>query len=160
MTARSVTHATFVVERTYDASPARVFAAWARPEAKSRWFMEPGGEFELEFRVGGREFSRGGLPDGSVYTFEGRYQDIVPDERIVYAYDMHLGDARISVSLATVELKPDGDHTRLIFTEQGAFLDGLDTPELREQGTGSLLDALAEELGRGEGVDDSSASGR
>jgi uncharacterized protein YndB with AHSA1/START domain len=146
MTERSVEHATFAVERSYDASPARVFAAWASPEAKSRWFLEPGGEFELDFRVGGREFSRGGLPDGTVYTFEGRYQDIVPDERIVYAYDMHLDDRRISVSLATVELKPDGERTRLLFTEQGAFLDGLDTAREREQGTGSLLDALGEEL--------------
>jgi uncharacterized protein YndB with AHSA1/START domain len=149
MTERSVKHATFAIERTYDASPARVFAAWAQPESKARWFLEADAEFELDFRVGGREFSRGALPDGSVYTFEGRYQDIVPDERIVYAYDMHLGDRRISVSLATVELKPDGERTRLVFTEQGAFLDGLDTPELREQGTGSLLEALAEELGRG-----------
>ncbi len=38
MTDRSVTHATFVVERRYDASPARVFAAWADPAAKARWF--------------------------------------------------------------------------------------------------------------------------
>jgi uncharacterized protein YndB with AHSA1/START domain len=149
MTERSVKHATFAIERTYDASPARVFAAWAQPESKARWFLEADAEFELDFRVGGREFSRGALPDGSVYTFEGRYQDIVPDERIVYAYDMHLDDRRISVSLATVELKPDGERTRLVFTEQGAFLDGLDTPELREQGTGSLLEALAEELRRG-----------
>jgi uncharacterized protein YndB with AHSA1/START domain len=146
MTERSVTHATFVVERSYDASPARVFAAWAQPEAKARWFGGSGGEFELDFRIGGREFNRGGLPDGSVYTFEGRYQDIVPDERIVYAYDMHLDDRRISVSLATVELKPAGAGTRLIFTEQGAFLDGLDTPAQREEGTGSLLEALGEEL--------------
>jgi uncharacterized protein YndB with AHSA1/START domain len=70
----------------------------------------------------------------------------VPDERIVYAYDMHLDDRRISVSLATVELKAARAGARLIFTEQGAFLDGLDTPEQREQGTGSLLDALAKEL--------------
>lgn len=149
MTERSVTHATFAVERTYGASPGRVFAAWAQPEGKARWFLEPGGEFELDFRVGGREFSRGRLSDGSVYTFEGRYQDIVPDERIVYAYDMHLDDRRISVSLATVELQPAGDGTRLIFTEQGAFLDGLDTPGLREQGTGTLLDALGEVLKQG-----------
>jgi uncharacterized protein YndB with AHSA1/START domain len=146
MTERSVTHATFVVERTYEASPARVFAAWSQPDAKARWFGGSGGEYELDFRIGGREFSRGGPQGGPVYTFEARYQDIVPDERIVYAYDMHLDDARISVSLATVELKPAGEGTRLIFTEQGAFLDGLDTPEQREQGTGGLFDALGDEL--------------
>lgn len=144
----SVAHATFVVERTYDAAPSRVFAAWSEPEAKARWFGGSDGEFELDFRVGGREFSRGGPPDGPVYTFDGRYQDIVSDERIVYAYEMQLDDRRISVSLATVEFKPASGGTNLVFTEQGAFLDGLDSPEQREEGTGSLLDALGEELRR------------
>ena len=149
MTERSVAHATFVVKRTYDASPARVFAAWADPAAKSRWLAgpdEPTAEFELDFRVGGREINRGGRPDGQVYTYEARYQDIVPDQRIVYTYDMHRGETRISVSLATVELEPAGAGTRLIVTEQGAFLDGGDQPQYREQGTGELLDALGATL--------------
>jgi uncharacterized protein YndB with AHSA1/START domain len=148
MSDRTVTHATFAVERSYAATPARVFEAWADPVAKSRWFG--GGDdrqHELDFRVGGREVSTGTV-DGTVFTFEGRYQDIVPDERIVYAYDMHMGEARISVSLATVELTPDGDGTKLIFTEQGAFLDGLDDPSQRESGTGALLDALGKEVER------------
>jgi uncharacterized protein YndB with AHSA1/START domain len=152
MTERSVTHTTFVVERTYDASPARVFAAWANPAAKARWFAGPDewetAAFELDFRVGGREISRGGPKGGPVHTFEGRYYDIVPDERIVYTYDMHLDETRISVSLATVEFKPTGAGTRLIFTEQGAFLDGYDMPAQREQGTADLLDALGAELRR------------
>jgi uncharacterized protein YndB with AHSA1/START domain len=147
---RSVTHATFVIERTYDTPPARVFAAWAEPEAKARWFGPDGdrGDYELDFKVGGRELNRGSAPDGDVYTYDARYQDIVMDERIVYTYDMLRGDTRISVSLATVEFKPDGSGTKLVFTEQGAFLDGQDTPDLREGGTGSLLDALGVELGR------------
>jgi uncharacterized protein YndB with AHSA1/START domain len=151
MTERSVTHATFVVERTYEASPARVFAAWSDPAAKASWFAdpdEPSSEYELDFRVGGRELNRGGAPDGHVYTFDARYQDIVPEERIVYTYEMQQGETRISVSLATVELEPAGAGTRLVFTEQGAFLDGHDTPDLREQGTGSLLDALGSALQR------------
>jgi uncharacterized protein YndB with AHSA1/START domain len=150
MTERSVTHATFTVERTYDASPARVFAAWAEPAAKARWFGDPDQgveEFELDFRIGGREFNRGKV-EGQDYTYEARYQDIVPDERIVYAYDMHAGGSRISVSLGTVEFEPDGAGTRLTYTEQGAYLDALDTPEQRQQGTGGLFDALGEELAR------------
>lgn len=150
MTERSVTHATFTVERTYDASPARVFAAWAEPAAKARWFGDPDQgveEFELDFRIGGREFNRGTV-EGQDHTYEARYQDIVPDERIVYAYDMHAGGSRISVSLGTVEFEPDGAGTRLTYTEQGAYLDGLDTPEQRQQGTGGLFDALGEELAR------------
>jgi uncharacterized protein YndB with AHSA1/START domain len=152
MTDRSVTHSTFVVERDYDASPSRVFEAWSDPEAKARWFGPPSddakGEYELDFRVGGRELNRGVGPGGALFTYEARYQDIVPDERIVYAYDMHMDQDRISVSLGTVELAPDGDKTHLTYTEQGAFLDGLDSAELRQSGTGGLFDALGEELAR------------
>jgi uncharacterized protein YndB with AHSA1/START domain len=147
MSERNVTHATFAVERTYAVPPARVFGAWADPAAKSRWFGGDDWQHELDFRVGGREVSTGTV-DGTVFTFEGRYQDIVPDERIVYAYDMHMGEARISVSLATVELTPDGEGTKLVFTEQGAFLDGLDDPSQRANGTETLLDALGKELER------------
>lgn len=152
MIERSVTHATFVIERTYPASPARVYAAWADPKAKARWFAchEEWGPFEheLDFRVGGRETNRGGPKGGPVHVFDGRYQDIVPNERIIYAYDMHLDDKRISVSLATVEFRPEGKGTRLIFTEQGAFLDGWDNAAQREHGTNELLDALGAELRR------------
>jgi uncharacterized protein YndB with AHSA1/START domain len=151
MAERSTEHATFVIERGYDASPDAVFAAWADPGAKARWFKgteDAPDEYELDFRVGGREINRGSGPDGQFYTYEALYQDIVPDERIVYTYDMHRGETRISVSLATIEFKAEGAGTRLIFTEQGAFLDGEDKPEYREEGTGGLLDALAAELAR------------
>jgi uncharacterized protein YndB with AHSA1/START domain len=144
MTQRSVTHATFTVERTYPAPPEEVFAAWADPTAKAQWFG--GGGFELDFRIGGRELNRGGPDGGPVFTYDARYYDIVDNERIVYAYEMHMDDARISVSLATIELTPTGDGTKLVMTEAGAFLDGHDTPEQREGGTGSLLDALGRTL--------------
>jgi hypothetical protein len=61
---------------------------------------------------------------------------------------MHLDDKRISVSLATVELKPAGAGTRLIYTEQGAFLDGYDDAGSREHGTRALLDNLDAALRR------------
>jgi uncharacterized protein YndB with AHSA1/START domain len=150
MTDRSVTHSTFVVERSYDASPARVFAAWADPEAKASWFASPKewgpDEFELDFRVGGRERSRGGPQGGPVFTYEAHYQDIVADQRIVYSYSMHMDQILISVSVATVELRAEGPGTRLVLTEQGAYLDGLDTSAERQHGTGELLDALGAAL--------------
>jgi uncharacterized protein YndB with AHSA1/START domain len=146
MSERSVEHATFVVERAYDAPPDRVFAAWSDPRAKARWFDGSEGEFELDFRVGGRERRRGTLPDGRAYTFQALYQDIVRARRIVYTYDMLLDGTRISVSVATAEFRPERDGTRLVFTEQGAFLDGHETPARREQGMGSLLASLGEWL--------------
>ena len=147
MSGRSVEHATFVVERKYEASPERAFAAWADPEAKARWYVDSDARLELDFRVGGRERSRGTAPDGSAYSYEALFQDIVTAERIVYTYDMLLHGTRISVSLATVEFTPEGDgDTRLVFTEQGAFLDGHESPARRAEGMGGLLDALGEEL--------------
>jgi uncharacterized protein YndB with AHSA1/START domain len=147
-----VTHATFVVERTYDAAPVRVFAAWADLTAKARWFRSPEewgpDEFELDFRVGGRERNRGGPKGGPVFTYDARYQDIVADERIVYTYSMHLDQTLLSISVATVELRAEGAGTRLVLTEQGAYLDAHDDPAQRQNGAGGLLDALGAELGR------------
>jgi uncharacterized protein YndB with AHSA1/START domain len=151
MSERSAVHDTFVIERTYDAAPARVFSAWAEPEAKARWFgpkVLTNGGHELDFRVGGEEHLRVITPDGTTYLYDSRYEDIVGDERIVYAYDMHKDDARISVSLATVEFEPQGSGTKLTLTEQGVFLDGHDTPAEREHGTRELLDNLGVELGK------------
>jgi uncharacterized protein YndB with AHSA1/START domain len=147
MSGRSVEHATFVVERKYEASPERAFAAWADPEAKARWYVDSDTPLELDFRVGGRERSQGAAPDGRAYSYEAIYQDIVPDRRIVYTYEMALEETKISVSLATVEFTPLGeDRTHLVFTEQGAFLDGHESPGRRAEGMGSLLDALGREL--------------
>jgi uncharacterized protein YndB with AHSA1/START domain len=151
MTQHSVTHATFVIERTYPVSPARVFQAFADPDLKRRWFGAdemPNVHHELDFRVGGQEINRGGPPDGPIYTYLAVYQDIVPEQRIVTTYAMDMGETRISASVATFELTPEGSGTRLVLTEQGAYLDGHDTPEQREHGTRVLLDNLGRLLER------------
>ncbi len=101
---------------------------------------------ELDFRVGGHERFGGLTPDGTPYRYEGLYYDIVPDHRIVYSYEMYAGADRMSVSLATVEIAPDPDGTRLTYTEQGAFLDGLEKPREREEGTAFILDNLGNYL--------------
>jgi uncharacterized protein YndB with AHSA1/START domain len=143
MTTRTTEHGTFTVIRTYPVPPERVFAAWASQEAKARWFGAPGSSaYELDFRVGGTEVNRGGPPGGPVYTYEAVYRDIVPAERIVYAYFMEADGALISVSVTTVEFAPAASGTTLTFTEQGVFLDGRDSPAVREKGTSELLDAL------------------
>ncbi|MBB6250471.1 SRPBCC family protein [Nitrospirillum iridis] len=152
---RSVVHAIFTLERTYDAPAARVFRALSDLEAKSKWFG--GGddwvplERSMDFRVGGKERARGRWTGGShgntTTTFDALYLDIVPDERIVYSYEMHIDARKISISLATMELTPAGvGRTRLKVTEQGAFLDGYDDAGSREHGTGFLLDQLGKSL--------------
>jgi uncharacterized protein YndB with AHSA1/START domain len=141
-----VAHSTFSVERTYQAAPARVFAAWAEPAAKARWFAGPDSEHRLDFRVGGREVARGASSDGDVLTFESTYHDIVPSARIIYSSTLSVRDRVATVSVTTVEISAAGDGARLVLTEQGTYLDGLEDPSWREQGTSQQLDALDTEL--------------
>ncbi|MNI13937.1 hypothetical protein D3C73_671860 [compost metagenome] len=139
MNERFVKHGTFVVERIYAAPPERVYRAWADPIAKAKWFSKPD---IFDFQVGGREYSSGGPPEGPIFTFDASYQELVPEQRIVYTYTLDSGGIRISVSITTVELFKVEGGTKLIFTEQGAFFDGHDTPDIREHGTNIMLDTL------------------
>lgn len=151
MITESVVHSTITIERTYPVAPERVFAAWADPRQKRRWFAEGEGwsvlQFDMDFREGGREAACfRDEKSRTEFRNDGHYEDIVPGRRIVVAYTMSAGDRRISASLATVELRPQGDGTRLVYTEQAAFFDGADGPRMREQGWRELLDRLAAEL--------------
>jgi uncharacterized protein YndB with AHSA1/START domain len=150
VTGRNATHGSFALERVYDAAPARVFKAWADPAIKARWFVGLADwrllERAMEFRVGGKERLSGRKGSGIVSTFDSVYLDIVPDRRITYSYDMRLDGRHISVSLATVELTPEGAGTRLVITEQDVFLDGYDDADSRARGTRILLDQLGGEL--------------
>jgi len=156
MTEHSVIHDTFVIERTYPASTSRVFAAFASKEAKDTWgdtgeiaAGEPTtGPAEFDFRVGGHE-RFGMVNQGVTYTYDAIYYDIVPDQRLVYSYEMYAAGVRFSVSVATIEFVKTADGTTLTWTEQGAYLDGVDGPDasrLREGGTSEMLDGLAKYL--------------
>jgi uncharacterized protein YndB with AHSA1/START domain len=148
---RSVVHATFHLKRSYDAPVARVWRALTEESAKQKWFGGSPGQWDLlerhmDVRVGGRERLKGRWQSGVVSTFDAIYHDVIPNERLVYSYEMHLDDKKISVSLATMQLKAEGAKTTLTVTEQGAFLDGYDDAGSRERGTGYLLDALGASL--------------
>lgn len=146
-------HSTFTIERRYPVTPARAFRAWADPEAKRRWFAchddWRSENHQLDFRAGGSErldtFPSGG---DAVHAYRAHYYDVVPDERIVYAYEMYLGEERMSVSLATVLFEADAAGTRLTFTEQVVMLDDRWDVPGRELGTREGLDNLGKELAR------------
>jgi uncharacterized protein YndB with AHSA1/START domain len=153
---RSVVHATFHLQRTYDAPAHRVWRALTDEAAKQKWFGGAPGSWELierymDVRPGGRERLRGRWEGGVVSTFDATYFDVLPNERLVYAYEMHMDDRKISVSLASAQLEAHDGKTTLKVTEQGAFLDGYDDAGSREEGTGRLLDLLGASLERDDG---------
>jgi uncharacterized protein YndB with AHSA1/START domain len=156
MIGRSVIHDTFTIERSYLATPSRVFAAFASDEARSNWGDIGGLEkaegdaaiSESDFRIGGRD--RWGFKRyGTTYRVDRRYYDIVLEQRIIYAYEMYANGARISVSVATIEFAKNGDGTALAWTEQGVYLDGIDGDQasaLRQEGTTLMVDNLTSYL--------------
>jgi uncharacterized protein YndB with AHSA1/START domain len=148
---RSVAHASFSLKRSYDAPVARVWKAFTDEAAKQKWFAGSADRWQLlerhmDVRVGGSERLKGRWESGVVSTFDALYHDVIPNTRLIYSYVMHLDEKKISASLATVELTPEGGKTAVSITEQGAFLDGYDDSGSREQGTGYLLDALGASL--------------
>lgn len=146
---------TFTVERTVDASADRVFQALANPEIKAKWFVGPTGwkqhERTQDFRIGGRERLSGTHASGMTSIFDAAYFDIVPNERIVYVYEMTVNGRKISTSLATFEIRREGSKTKIVLTEQGAYFEdpavGSYAPEgaaaSRRHGTEGLMDQLA-----------------
>lgn len=143
----TVTNAMFSIERVLNASPARVFAAYSSLEAKSTWFKAPSDietlNREFDFRVGGKERFHARWPTGMITDFQATYHDIVENERIILVYDMFHNGAKLSVSLLSVELRAEGDRTRLIHTEQGCYLTGGDEAvRSREHGTTWHIDNL------------------
>lgn len=154
MTTATTTPATFgsfTISRLLKASPERVWAAWATPEGRAAWFVAPSGDWEqveraFDFCVGGRDVLIGKWKSGQVTHFDSVYRDIVPHQRIVYVYDMRLNDKKISVSVATIEIRPEDGGTRMVVTEQGVFLDGYEDNGSREKGTALLMDMLEKSL--------------
>jgi uncharacterized protein YndB with AHSA1/START domain len=155
MQERTVTHSTFVIERSYRFLPEHVFSAFSDSTKKRRWYaagrpvlLE---EFEMDFRPGGRDravyrFPEGSLFPGAALLYETTYLDIVPERRIVFAYAMSLGGRCVSGSLVTFEFLRSDTGTDLVFTEQGAYFEGADGPQMREEGWRKLLERLAEGL--------------
>jgi len=151
----TVVHNTFVLERSFPKPPDQVFFAFSDPATKRAWFAQSENhkveKFELDFRVGGFELTQYRFGENSPFpgvalVNEERFQDIVPNRRIVTASKMMLGERRISASLVTVELLPTEAGTDLILTHQAAFFEGSGGPEMREAGWKKLLGQLEKEL--------------
>ena len=150
MAESNIVHSTFVIERNYPQPPDRVFAAFAQPARKRRWYAEGDHEiqeFEMEFRVGGAErfrykFKEGHPIAGSEIANESTYQDITPETRIVTTTRMSLNAKPILVAVLTIEFISTPTGTTLNFTNQAAYIDWPDGPSMIEHGWRSLFARL------------------
>lgn len=146
----AIAHATLVMERTYEASPARVYAAWSDIEARKRW-SAPAESIRIEyeaadFREGGLDVSRCIEPGNADYVATVRYIDLRDGQRIVFAEDVTHGDARVSAALISVELNAANAGTHLLLTMQIASFDGAEMEKGYQFGWSSALDNLAKEF--------------
>lgn len=146
----SFAHATIVMERTYNAAAARVFAAWSNVEARKRW-SAPADDIRIEyeaadFREGGRDVSRCIEPGNADYVATVTYIDIGKDQRIVFAEDVVHGEKRVSAALISMELTAKGATTQLALTMQIVSFDDSGMEKGYQFGWSSALDNLAKEF--------------
>lgn len=145
-----ITHTTLVMERTYKASPTRVFAAWEDKEARERW-MAPDETIrikfeESDFRQGGRDAARCIEQDGAEFLATVYYLDIRRDESIVFTEAVAQGNSNVSAALICVEFYPVTEGTRQLVTMQIAAFDNSGMEKGYEHGWGMALDNIAKEF--------------
>jgi len=143
-------HATRRMERTYAASPASVFNAWADPQLRRLWGT-PSEEVEIrndaaDFRVGGEDIQSCLVGGEVVATVVGRYHDIVADRRIIYTEVISEAGVLLGVSLVSAEFLPSGTGTRLVLSLQTVAVEGSDLLEGVAAGWSGALDRLAQQL--------------
>ena len=146
MIEHGVSHTSFVIERDFPVPPARVFGAWSDADTRLSWSDchtdARESEFSMDFRHGGHEVYRVLLADGQRIAIEKVFFDIVPERRIIFGYDIVIGERRASASLVTVSFQPNRKGTRMTYTEQLALLDGFTDVDERIHGTNEGFDRL------------------
>jgi len=123
-TARPAERPSLTITRRVRARPEKVYAAWTEPEQLVRWFgpatVKPGSaRADLDLRVGGRYRISFEAQSGEYYEVGGIYREVVPNERLVFSWAWHSTPER--ESLVTVQLKPDGGGTLLVFNHAQFF---------------------------------------
>jgi uncharacterized protein YndB with AHSA1/START domain len=134
------------IVRRIKAPPAKVWAAITQPDLMLQWWgpdagptlnviadVRPGGQFSVVFR----------LLNGEEHNPTGIYQEVVPDRKLVFTWD--LPETTERVSLVTFLLKPFDGGTVLTLTH--AHLPDEEARVSHEQGWNGLLDKLPVFLG-------------
>jgi uncharacterized protein YndB with AHSA1/START domain len=139
-------HATLIFERMVPATADQVFAAYADVDARKKWGAPSDNTAliydQADFREGGEDAFRCGAKSNPNIHGATRYLDVVVNRRIVSAETISVDGRRLCASLSTLELNPDGDHTKLKSTIQLVSFAGQDMVRGHENGTNASLDNL------------------
>ena len=123
-TARPAERPSLTLTRRFRARPEKVYAAWTQAEQLVQWFgpasVKPGSlHADIDLRVGGRYRISFTNDKGEYFEVGGAYREVVPNERLVFSWAWHSTPER--ESLVTVQLKPDGGGTLLVFNHAQFF---------------------------------------
>ena len=102
----------FTIERTYNASPAKVWKAISDKDQMKQWYFDLA-EFRPEV---GFEFQFEGGTEENKYLHLCKVTEVVPEKKLTYSwrYDGYEG-----ISFVTFELFDEGGKTRLKLTHEG-----------------------------------------
>ena len=140
--AEPVERPSLTLKRRFNASPEKVYAAWADPQKLVQWFgpgpVEEGSvKADIDLRVGGR-YRISFNANGTYNEVGGVYREIVPNERLVFSWAWHSTPER--ESLVTISMKREGSGTLLTF-HHAQFADAT-ARDNHERGWTELLGKL------------------
>ncbi len=141
--------ATITLERSYPASPERVFSEFANPIERARWCAPSEDALiydEADFRTGGKDVFRCGPKGDPKFRGETRYLLIIPNERVVSSETVDMNGQCLAVSLMTLDLEPAEGATNLTVTVQVVSFAGPGMIHGYETGNESALENLSRHL--------------
>jgi uncharacterized protein YndB with AHSA1/START domain len=146
MSESAIVHATLIFERMISATYDQVFTAYADINQRGKWGA-PSDNTALiydhaDFREGGEDVFRCGSRSNPNIHGRTRYLDVVANRRIVSTETISVDGRHLCASLTTLELDPDGEHTKLKSTIQLVSFVGQDMVKGHENGTNASLDNL------------------
>jgi uncharacterized protein YndB with AHSA1/START domain len=137
------------IERTFPASPARVFTAWTDPGELAAWLwgsLSDDVTATVDLRVGGAYECSTARPDGERWSCLGEYLEIEPGARLAYTmrWTAPMGyeapDERV-----TATFHAEGDSTRLIVEHDGVPAGAAERAHV--QAWENMLDHLGKVIG-------------
>jgi uncharacterized protein YndB with AHSA1/START domain len=135
-----------LLTRVFDAPPGVVFKAWTEPDQVMRWWGPHGFKVvscEMDVRRGGKWLLCMRGPDGDDTWQHFTYREIVPPERLVFAYAF--ADAAGNTgheTLVTVTFTNAGDKT--VLTLHQAIFESVGVRDDHNRGWSEALDHLSD----------------